>query len=560
MELLGATVTHVGNVRESNQDRGHFGGYVAVVADGMGGHQGGETAATIAISEFVGITEPVGPSGLVELVEDANRAVFERAADPDLRGMGTTLVALTLRPAEGKVSVVNVGDSRAYVVDGHSLQQLTNDHSLVEDLVRQKRLTPEEAAHHPQRNILTRALGISSHVEVDQFLRQTRLGDRFLLCSDGLFNEVSEDDILRILTSYASPLEAAQTLVASALSGAGRDNITVVVVDVVEDGHGGSLTPPAEAVTVPAMPAILVDTDPAALSEVGLANGQGGPGAPPPAAAPTGGAPNGLYADAGQSHRPPSLARPAGTVLELDTPPAPGAAGLGQQPTVNLGAAGQDHTMATQTVPVPDAAVATTEIANEPPGTYTTFEPDAGPPRRGRRAFTLVAMGVLLGALAAGAYLGLGFYNRSIWFVKQVDSGQVAVFNGRPGGLLWLEPEQQPGEGPKVDELIPEDQDEVASQRTFKSEAEARDFVDSLTLAGEMVKDPAEQLGGVEASTTVPEDPNATTTVPTGGLVTVPGAAGAAGGAAPASPASTDPAAANAASAGSSTTSTTSAG
>ncbi len=558
MELLGATVTHVGNVRESNQDRGHFGGYVAVVADGMGGHQGGETAATIAISEFVGITDPVGPSGLVELVEDANRAVFERAADPDLRGMGTTLVALTLRPAEGKISVVNVGDSRAYVVDGISLQQLTNDHSLVEDLVRQKRLTPEEAAHHPQRNILTRALGISSHVEVDQFLRQTRVGDRFLLCSDGLFNEVSEEDILRILTSFVSPLEAAQTLVASALSGAGRDNITVVVVDVVEDGHGGSLTPTAEALTVPAMPAALVDTDPAALSDAGFDNGQG-VAPPPPAGAPNGGAPAaGLYADAGQSHRPPSLARPAGSVLELDTAtPAPvaGAVGLDQQPTVGLeGAGAADHTMVAQTVPVPDSAVATAEIASEPPGPYT-FEPDPAEPRRGRRAFTLVALGILLGALVAAAYLGVGYYNRSIWFVKQVDGGQVAIFNGRPGGLLWLEPEAQPAEGSlKVNDLIPEDQDEVAKQPTFKSEAEAKAFVDSLTLAGEMVKDPAAQLGGVEASTsTVPGDPNAvTTTVPVGGVLTVPGPAGAAGGAAPASPASTATAA-TAANAGSST-------
>ncbi len=560
MELLGATVTHVGNVRESNQDRGHFGGYVAVVADGMGGHQGGETAATIAISEFVGITEPVGPSGLVELVEDANRAVFERAADPDLRGMGTTLVALTLRPAEGKISVVNVGDSRAYVVDGHSLQQLTNDHSLVEDLVRQKRLTPEEAAHHPQRNILTRALGISSHVEVDQFLRQTRVGDRFLLCSDGLFNEVSEEDILRILTSFVSPLEAAQTLVASALSGAGRDNITVVVVDVVEDGHGGSLSPAAEAVTVPAMPAALVDTDPAALSGAGFDNGQGSP-LPPPGGAPNGGAPAaGLYADAGQSHRPPSLARPAGSVLELDTatpaPPA-GAVGLEHQPTVGLEAVGSDPTLVAPTVPVPDAAVATAEIAGEPPGPYT-FEPDPPQPRRGRRAFTLVALGILLGALVAASYLGVGYYNRSIWFVKQVEGGQVAIFNGRPGGLLWLKPEAQPAEGaPKADELIPEDQDEVAKQPTFKSEAEAKAFVDSLTLAGEMVKDPAAQLGGVEASTsTVPTDLNATT-LPAGSGATVPSAAGAAGGATPASPAST-PTAATAANAGTSSTTTSS--
>lgn len=558
MELLGATVTHVGNVRESNQDRGHFGGYVAVVADGMGGHQGGETAATIAISEFIGITDPVGPSGLVELVEDANRAVFERAADPDLRGMGTTLVALTLRPAEGKISVVNVGDSRAYVVDGHSLQQLTNDHSLVEDLVRQNRLTPEEAAHHPQRNILTRALGISSHVEVDQFLRQTRVGDRFLLCSDGLFNEVSEEDILRILTSFVSPLEAAQTLVGSALSGAGRDNITVVVVDVVEDGHGGSLTPTVEAVTVPAMPAALVDTDPAALADAGFDNDQGA--AVPPAGAPHGGVPAaGLYADVGQSHRPPSLARPAGSVLELDTatpaPPA-GTVGLEQPPTVGLEGAGADHTMVGQTVPVPDSAVATAEIASDPPGGGPyAFDPDSSEPRWGRRALTLVALGVLLGVLVAGAYLGVGYYYRAKWFVTQVD-GQVAVFHGRPGGLLWLEPDRLPLDGPNVDTLIPQDKERVSGDppQTFDSEAKATAFVDSLMLAEEIVKDPAAQLGGVEASTsTVPGDPNAvSTTVPAGGLVTVPGAAGAAGGAEPASPASTATAA-TAANAGSST-------
>jgi PPM family protein phosphatase len=242
MELLGATATHVGNVRENNQDRAHFGGYVGVVADGMGGHQGGETAAAIAISEFIEVTAPIGPSGLVELVEEANRAVFERAADPDLRGMGTTLVALTLRPAEEKVSVVNVGDSRAYFLRGDEFGQLTHDHSLVEDLVRQKRLTPDEALNHPQRNILTRALGIASHVEVDRFLIPTKVGDRFLLCSDGLFNEVSVDHIKSLLQQHTAPNAAADALVAAALSGAGRDNITVVVVDVVADGDGGNLS------------------------------------------------------------------------------------------------------------------------------------------------------------------------------------------------------------------------------------------------------------------------------------------------------------------------------
>ncbi|MGI9614896.1 MAG: protein phosphatase 2C domain-containing protein, partial [Acidimicrobiales bacterium] len=205
MQLRGATASHVGNVRDSNQDRVHFGGYTGVVADGMGGHQGGEMAASIAISEFVDVVDPIPPGGLVELVEEANRAVFERAADPDLRGMGTTLVALTLRPTEEKVSVVNVGDSRAYFLRDDEFGQLTLDHSLVEDLVRQNRLTRDEALTHPQRNILTRALGIASQVEVDRFLVPTRIGDRFLLCSDGLFNEVTEDGIIAILRDCPEP-------------------------------------------------------------------------------------------------------------------------------------------------------------------------------------------------------------------------------------------------------------------------------------------------------------------------------------------------------------------
>ncbi len=168
-----------------------------------------------------------------------------------------------------------------------------------------------------------------------------------------------------------------------------------------------------------------------------------------------------------------------------------------------------------------------------------------------------MALGVLLGALVAAAYLGVGYYYQAKWFVTQVD-GQVAMFQGRPGGLLWLEPERVPLDGPNVDTLIPQDKERVAEDRPqeFDSKAEATAFVDSLMLAEEIVKDPAAQLGGVEASTsTVPGDPNAvTTTVPVGGLVTVPGAAGAAGGAEPASPASTATAA-TAASAGSSTSS-----
>jgi protein phosphatase len=235
MRLDGATATHIGKVRETNQDRAHFNGSIAAVADGAGGHQGGEMAASIAIAKIVDAVEPMGPGALVDLVEKANRAVYAKAAEPMFRGMCTTLVAMALRPAEETVCVVNVGDSRAYLLRDGKLDQLTNDHSLVQDMVRKNWLTPEEALTHAQRNIITRAVGTSPHVEVDQFLVPAELGDRFLLCSDGLINEVSDNDIARILRKARKrPGRAAEALVEAALLGNAYDNVTVAVVDIVD--------------------------------------------------------------------------------------------------------------------------------------------------------------------------------------------------------------------------------------------------------------------------------------------------------------------------------------
>jgi serine/threonine protein phosphatase PrpC len=496
MELRGATATHVGNVRESNQDRGHFGGYVAVVADGMGGHQGGETAAAIAISEFVGLTTPIGASGLVELVEDANRAVFEKAAEPDLRGMGTTLVALTLRPNEAKVGVVNVGDSRAYFLRGDELGRLTYDHSLVEDLVRQKRLTPEEALHHPQRNILTRALGISSHVEVDQFVLPTKVGDRFLLCSDGLFNEVSEEEIQQLLQTHADPGAAAEALVTAALAGAGRDNITVVVVDVVDDGHGGAPGSTSPDATVLA-PAVITGPIPAP---------DGGQSQPVPAAA--GGV---LVSEAHEpevSDPPDAGFDPNHTAFHASPAPAPAKGAV---------------TLQVHTEPVEedegrfDESTATAEY----PAVYETFEPE---PVRGRRAMGLVAVGVLLGALVAGVVLGARWYNRSIWFVEATDAGQVAIFNGRPGGLLWVDPVQQQLPGPLLDELVPDDRALVADRPTFGSRADAERFLASLTEEAELFEDAADPLEDINSTTKTSTTTTSTASTVVGGAA-APGAA-----------------------------------
>jgi protein phosphatase len=202
----------------------------------MGGHRGGEVASAIAAKEMIRRFDAPVLEALVTGVEHANRRILdEAAADPNLHGMGTTVVALGLIEVEDGVALgaINVGDSRMYRLTGNVLEQLTEDHSLVEALVREGRITPAEAEVHPQRNIVTRALGVIEHVEVDSFHFVPKIGDRYLLCSDGLFNEVDAQTIATILATEADPVVAVKQLVAAANQGGGRDNITTVIADIV---------------------------------------------------------------------------------------------------------------------------------------------------------------------------------------------------------------------------------------------------------------------------------------------------------------------------------------
>jgi len=231
-----AAETHVGVARANNQDSYATAPGLVVVADGMGGHRGGEVASAIAAKEMIRRFDAPALEALVTGVEHANRRILdEAAADPNLHGMGTTVVALGLIEVEDGVALgaINVGDSRMYRLTGNVLEQLTEDHSLVEALVREGRITPAEAEVHPQRNIVTRALGVIEHVEVDSFHFVPKIGDRYLLCSDGLFNEVDAHTIATILATEADPDVAAKQLVAAANQGGGRDNITTVIADIV---------------------------------------------------------------------------------------------------------------------------------------------------------------------------------------------------------------------------------------------------------------------------------------------------------------------------------------
>ena len=234
------SATDVGVVRANNEDTLLVDEVLFAVADGMGGHAAGEVASLAAVEALRAAfaQRPHTVEGLIEAVRVANSAVWDRAADdPNLRGMGTTLTVVALVEEEGEehVAIANVGDSRAYLMRDGELGMLTDDHSVAEQLVREGRLTPEEAAVHPQRHVLTRVLGMAPEVEVDCYPILPFRGDRYLLCSDGLVNEVADDDIASTLRRVSEPQEAVNELVAMAREAGGHDNITIVLVDVVDD-------------------------------------------------------------------------------------------------------------------------------------------------------------------------------------------------------------------------------------------------------------------------------------------------------------------------------------
>jgi serine/threonine protein phosphatase PrpC len=224
--------TDVGRVREGNEDAYMVRDPLFAVADGMGGHQGGEVASNLALERLERATD--GDSDLADVVREANRAVFEQAAqDPGLAGMGTTLTAV--RVQDERLHLAHVGDSRMYLLRDGRLDRITRDHTVVEQMVDQGRMTAEDAKIHPQRSILTRALGVDEDIQVDESDVDVRPGDRVLLCSDGLTGMVDEDRILSILTDTPDPQAACGALIEAANEAGGQDNITAVVLDVLDD-------------------------------------------------------------------------------------------------------------------------------------------------------------------------------------------------------------------------------------------------------------------------------------------------------------------------------------
>jgi len=334
-----------------------------VLADGMGGHRGGEVAAALAVSTTLDSFNGSSRTGLVRAVVAANQAIMERSlVDENLLGMGTTICAIAAVVGElglDGLAVVNVGDSRVYHYSSGVLIQVTEDHSLVADLVRAGDLTAEEAARHPQRNILTRALGIEDDPVVDTWELLPVVGDRYLLCSDGLFNELTDDRITEILSQYTDPRVAANELVDRAVDAGGHDNVTVLVVDVTEAPETGG-----EGWILPG-----VRPEQASASDmIGLG---------------------------GQGWRP-------------------------------------------------------------------------------------VALGVGLMGLLAAAFAGVGLYARSGWYVGEHNGG-VAVFKGRPSGVLWFNPTVEEVTGVSILDLPEPQRKAVVDVIVVASLSEGRDLVERLS-------------------------------------------------------------------------------
>jgi protein phosphatase len=274
--------TDTGRQRRANEDSLLARSPLFVVADGMGGAQAGEVASRIAVESFRhGLDDAAPPeSALAALALAANSRIHELShSNAEHAGMGTTLTAVYVGDQE--VAIAHVGDSRAYCLRDGGLLRLTDDHSLVDELMRQGRLTPEEAVEHPQRSVITRALGPEGTVEVDTRTFRARPGDVYLLCSDGLTTMLAEEQIAEVLRAHPRLRDAGEALIAAANDAGGRDNITVVLLRL-EEVDASSPGPvdgaePDEHATLTGVPAVAPPRAPRQPRRPAAMDGRGGP-------------------------------------------------------------------------------------------------------------------------------------------------------------------------------------------------------------------------------------------------------------------------------------------
>ena len=405
-KLLVGSATDVGLVRSNNQDQLLVSPGLYAVADGMGGHAAGEVASATAVKALRAAFEASdqrSAEALLNATRAANRAVWEQAqAHRAMHGMGTTLVTIAViehQDGTNGLAIAHIGDSRAYLLRDGTFSQLTIDHSLVQELINDGQISEAQAAVHPQRHVLTRALGVEPSVEVDLLAVDPRHGDRYLLCSDGLSREASDEEIASVLERHKDPSEAAKELVRLANSRGGSDNVTVVVVDVLANGTGpeavislGELRPTAaNGVPTPIGRSVsLESTSPiATLAKEAQARRARRDGAASPAPAP---------GELQPESTPPDEEDPTGFLEGWpDTTSGPGAKHAGRRPA---------------------------------PGRRR-----ATGPLTWRVAGFVAAVCVVVG----GAIAAIAWYARSAYYVG-LTKDKITIFQGRPGGVLWFQP------------------------------------------------------------------------------------------------------------------------
>jgi PPM family protein phosphatase len=284
MNVSVGAATDIGQVREGNEDSYLVVEPLYAVADGMGGHRGGEVASSLALETVQGMFERREGS-LAEQVAEANRAVFDRSQnDRKVSGMGTTLTAAQVDG--NRVHLVHVGDSRAYLLRDGELTQVTEDHTLVHRMVMEGEISEEEAETHPHRSILTRALGVDQNIQVDEGDLEVAPGDRLLLCTDGLTGMVPEEEIRAILLENLDPQEAVDKLVKVANRAGGIDNITALILDFANDG-GGSGATNGSAIRQPTMERPIAPAAPSNRSDITMVGAPIPEPPPEPSVAPT---------------------------------------------------------------------------------------------------------------------------------------------------------------------------------------------------------------------------------------------------------------------------------
>jgi protein phosphatase len=375
-----ASLTDVGRQRHTNEDSYFESPPVFAVADGMGGAQAGEVASAMAVEAFTESREAeAAPEQQLETIaKAANRRIWEMAqSDSRHAGMGTTLTATMLD--DRGVAVGHVGDSRLYLYRDGKLERMTRDHSLVEEFMRQGRLTAEQAERHPQRSVITRALGPESDVEVDTFTVQARPGDVYLLCSDGLSGMVSDDNMARILGEGKGLEATARSLIGAANDNGGRDNITAVLFRIDDDGSGG---PP------PAADTASYDT---------IAGDQQ--------------APSTEQIDSERQR-----------IADMDTQARVGDVPADAPEPVPTGVA--------TAVRIPPRA--SPRVSEPDPGLGSPPRPRPAPRRRGRWLPRAILAAVLILAIAGGVLYGV---TRNVYFVGTNDQGFVALYRGLPYDL-----------------------------------------------------------------------------------------------------------------------------